>query len=93
MAGVAVSSLLDTKIESGTDMKISAGTSLDIEATADAIFKSLTLKMTTTATAEIGGGAGLTLYGALGKTGRPVSTQSNCFISGAPFFIDPTLSS
>lgn len=109
LAGVVVSSLLDTKISSGTamnieagtslsakstaDMKISAGTALDVEAIAAATLKALSLKVTASTTAEIGGKAGLTLYGALGPTGRPISTQATDIVTGIPLSIDPTFKS
>lgn len=109
MAGIAVSSLLDAKFSSGTtmsieagtslamqstaDMKIKAGSTLDVEAIAAATLKALSLKITTSTTAEVGGGAGLTLYGALGPTGRPISTQAACLITGVPLSIDPTFKS
>ncbi len=41
--------------------------------------------------AEVSSSSTLSLSGAMGKTGRPVASQATCFITGLPFFLDPTL--
>lgn len=41
---------------------------------------------------ELNGTAGVKLIGAMGETGRPISTQALDVTSGIPLFIDPSLS-
>ena len=42
---------------------------------------------------EVSSSTSTTLSGAMGKTGRPIATQSTCFVTNLPFSIDPTLKS
>ena len=101
VAGVVIDAALDaklsgglnTKITSGLDTKIDAGKNLSLKAAMEIALDSLTMKLTATTKAEIHGGAGLTLTGALGKTGRIINTLQQDLITGLPTFIDPTLTS
>lgn len=81
------------KTKSVTSTEIVAGTEMKLKATTDLKTDSMTLVMNAKTTAEIHGGAGLTLTGALGKTGRPIATNPNCYVTGIPNFVDPSLSS
>lgn len=92
-ASVAITSQLGTEVKSGLGMKLDAGTTLDIAAAAKATMKALSLVISADTTTEVSGSAGLTLYGALGKTGRPIATAPFCLVTGAPLSIDPTLTS
>ena len=93
LASVAITSKLNTGIKSGLAMKIDAGTSLDISAVAKATMKALSLIIEADTTAEISGKAGLTLTGAMGKTGRIINTLQQDYVTGLPTFVDPTLTS
>lgn len=81
------------KTESGSDTVFKSGADLRADVTGVLKTQSRELKMATTASAEIGGGSGLTLTGAMGKTGRPISTNSACYVTGILNYIDPSLTS
>jgi hypothetical protein len=101
VAGVVIDAALDaklsggmnTKISSGLDTKIDAGKNMSLKAALDMALESVTMKLSASAAAEIHGGAGLTLTGALGKTGRIINTLQQDYLTGLPTFIDPTLTS
>ena len=46
----------------------------------------------TVGSVEVNGKTGVSLIGALGKTNRPIATLSNDPVTGAPLFLDPSLS-
>lgn len=81
-ANLSGSAKKSVSLKSGADTKISAGTDIKIEG--------IQIKVEGT-NVEIHGATGLSLTGAMGKTGRPIATQPTCFISNLPLFLDPTL--
>lgn len=97
--GIDLTTLMDIDAKATMAVNASAGTSMTLKANTD-------MKLDSMATMEINsvkididgkgvvsihGATGLSLSGALGKTGRIINTLQQDIITGMPTFVDPTL--
>lgn len=97
--GIDLSTLMDIdnkatmafKASAGTNMDLKANTTMVLDSKASLDLKSIQISIDGKGMVSIHGATGLSLSGALGKTGRIINTLQQDVITGIPTFIDPTL--
>jgi hypothetical protein len=91
--GIVMSTDQSIKTTASVSQKHSSGTTFTLDAGTTATINGVQVEVSATGQLLMHGSLGLTLYGALGQTGRPIATQPTCFITSLPFSVDPTFHS
>jgi hypothetical protein len=99
MRGIDLTSTMGITNKATTSFEVSAGTGVDIKAKANMSLesslntdiKAIKISIDGSGMVSIHGATGLSLTGALGKTGRIINTLQQDIVTGIPTFVDATL--
>lgn len=89
--GIDLTTLMDISSKSTLATTLSAGTSMKLDSKTTFDINSVQISIDGKGMVSIHGATGLSLSGAMGKTGRIINTLQQDIITGMPTFLDPTL--